>query len=345
MQRNFEKIKNYAPGCKIIAVIKADAYGHGLIRVLPALTHADALAVATLGEARELRAAAWNGRILVLEGCYQANDLADVHALSLDIVIHQKEQLLAIKELAGPPRIPVWLKIDSGMHRLGFPIADTESILGELSRCQSVLPPIRLMTHLASADERNNAHTQAQIDAFSAVTEPLAYERTVANSAAIMAWPQSHCQWVRAGIMLYGISPFVDSTGPMDGLEPVMSLETQLIAIQQLKKGDTVGYGASYVCPQDMLVGVGAIGYGDGYPWYAQTGTPVLLKGKLTHVLGRVSMDMISIDLTGHDAAKIGDTLVLWGKGLPVETVAKSAGTIPYGLICGITRRVEFVVE
>jgi alanine racemase len=229
------------------------------------------------------------------------------------------------------------------MHRLGVKPEQVADLRGRLSRCASVRQPVGLFTHFASADEPDSDQTRDQLAQFERATAGLAGERSIANSAAILVWPESHSDWVRPGIMLYGVSPFAERTAAAFDLQPAMTLTSRLIAVNHYRKGDAIGYGASWRCPEDMPVGVVAIGYGDGYPRHAVSGTPVLLNNCRVPLVGRVSMDSISVDLRSQPDAAAGDPVVLWGRGLPVEEIATHAGTIPYELLCRLTTRVRFI--
>lgn len=341
LAHNFQRVKTAAHGCRIAAAVKADGYGHGLRRIATALADADAFAVASLEEALELRDAGITQRILLLEGVHESRELPECAAHALDVAVHHLEQvrMLERSRLAQPLRL--WLKVDSGMHRLGLPPAEVPTIFERLLRCSAAAPAIGFMSHLARADERASAATRQQLQTFTTALAALPGARSLANSAGILAWPETHFDWVRPGIMLYGASPFTDSEAADEDLRPVMTLETRLISIKHLRQGDAVGYGATWTCPEDMAVGVAAVGYGDGYPRHAPSGTPVLVNGREAALIGRVSMDMISVDLRRHPEAQIGDPVVLWGAGLPIERIAKAAATIPYTLTCGITTRVR----
>jgi len=282
--------------------------------------------------------------IVLLEGIQRAQECLLTHAYKLDCVVYHQHQVELIKHTSKPMRL--WLKLDTGMHRLGFSTSEFQQALTELSALTHVEQPIKLMTHLACADVRESGMTIEQIALFDTYTQAYAHnEKTIANSAGILAWPSSHGDWVRPGIMLYGVSPFITGTGSEHGLQAVMTLHSELIAVNELKKGDTVGYGASYRCEQDMRVGVVAIGYGDGYPRHAPSGTPVLVNGQEVPLIGRVSMDMITLDLSNVPQAKVSDPVVLWGEGLPVEVIAERAGTIAYELLCGVTQRVPMLYQ
>ncbi len=326
------------------AAVKADGYGHGLVRVARALDDADAFAVAALEEAQALRRAGVQQRILLLEGVFEAAELPRCARHHLNIAIHHPEQvrMLELSRLDRPLR--VWLKIDTGMHRLGLEPDAAPAMFRRLMDCPAVAPAIGLMSHLARADERNCEATGEQVRVFEQAVADLPGPRSLANSAGILGWPDTHFDWVRPGIMLYGASPFVDSLAEDEDLRPVMTLQTRLISIKRLRQGDPVGYGGTWSCPEDMDVGVAAVGYGDGYPRHAPSGTPLLVNGREAALIGRVSMDMITVDLRQHPEARIGDPVVLWGEGLPVERIARAADTISYTLMCGITPRVKVEV-
>ena len=368
LQHNLKRVREVSPQCRIMAVIKANGYGHGMVRVARALSFidagADAFGVASIDEAVVLRDAGITAPITLLEGFFEPAELMLIQQYSFDVVIHHPAQLniLEVTPLTTP--ITVWLKVDSGMHRLGFAPEDVPEAWRRLAACRSVRKPVRLMTHLASADDLVSPQTQQQLACFNLATMGIAAERSIANSAAILGWPQTHnapfANWVRPGIMLYGVSPFINGTAAATSgilphaalahpcaadydLKPVMTLTSKLIAINHYKKGDAIGYAASWVCPHDMPVGVVAMGYGDGYPRHAVPGTPVLVNGQRVPLIGRVSMDMLSVDLSSQPQAHIGDAVTLWGEGLPVEEVARCASTIPYQLLCGVTQRVKFV--
>ncbi|MFO7604203.1 MAG: alanine racemase [Gammaproteobacteria bacterium] len=345
LRHNFSIAQQRAPQARQMAVIKANAYGHGMIAVAKALPAADGLAVACVDEAVQLRDAGISQPLLILEGFYDAQELALCRRHRLTPVVHQTEQLELLESEAGEP-LPVWLKLDTGMHRLGFTAAQATSAWRRLSVCRSVAHEgLVLMTHFANADDRDDARTEQQHALFAQLQRQIASASAVpqasaANSAGLLGWPQTHADWVRPGIMLYGVSPFSQHSGGMHDLRPVMTLRSHLIAIGTHKKGETIGYGGSWTCPEDMPVGVVAIGYGDGYPRHARSGTPVLIRGQRAPLIGRVSMDMLTVDLRGLRDARLGDEVILWGEGLPVEAVAEHADTIAYDLLCGVNPRV-----
>lgn len=341
---NVEQIRKAAPQSKLMAVIKANAYGHGLLRVATALDGlVDGFAVARVHEGVSLRNAGLWQPIVVLEGFTQREEIFDLLEFELTVSLHSSHQLEMLHHIHRPIPLNVWLKIDTGMNRLGFKAHEIPAIYKQLNECEMVQKPLNFMTHFASADDKNNAKTTEQIALFKKLTANYDGEKSMANSAGILAWKDSQSDWVRAGIMLYGISPFPNSIGADLGLKPLMSLHSRLIAIRDITTGETVGYGETWISETSTKLGVVAIGYGDGYPRHAKTGTPVLINGKRFALVGRVSMDMITVDLGINTTAKVGDDVTLWGENLPIEEVAAWANTIPYTLVCGITPRVEIL--
>ena len=342
-EHNFARVKELAGHRSILAMIKSNGYGHGLTRVAKALVKADAFGVASLNEALTLRKAAIKTPIVVMAGFYEEAELPEFINSNLAAVIHRPDQVAALEKTNTPSRLPVWLKIDTGMHRLGFPVAQTESIAARLNACEVVQKPIGLMTHLADADNLNREFTESQIKQFFHAIQHITGPTSIVNSAGLLAYPRAAADWVRPGIMLYGVSPFAQRTGEEEGLRPVMTLSAKLIAIQHCHKDDAIGYGCTWRCPEAMSVGILGIGYGDGYPRHAKNGTPTLLNEKICPLIGRVSMDMIAIDLRAQPNAKVGDKVILWGEGLPVEKIAACADTIGYELLCNLTPRVEII--
>lgn len=343
VQHNLSKVRNCAPGAKVMAVIKANGYGHGLLRIAEALQHVDAFAVARVDEGIRLRKAGFKNRIAVLEGFTCAEELDELLHYQLDAVVHSLIQLEILEAGTQPSACAVWLKLDTGMNRLGFNTKEFSSVYQRLNQCPLVKQPINLMTHFACADDFSDDKTQKQISLFNEAVADLSGECSMANSAGILGWEQSLSDWVRPGIMLYGISPFPDSIGRQLGLRPVMELHSRLIAVKQITASDTVGYGGSWICEKPTTLGIVAIGYGDGYPRYAKVGTPVLVNGQRVPLIGRVSMDMMTVDLGTETYAKPGDPVILWGDDLPVEEIACWADTIPYTLVCGVTQRVQLL--
>ena len=341
LRHNLNRVRELAPATRVMAVIKANAYGHGLAFAARALRSVDAFGVASIEEALELRAANVEQPISLLEGFFEPSELEPIAEHRLSPVIHNAAQLWDL-ERTGVRGIEAWLKIDTGMHRLGFAPLDVRDAMRRLQACEGIAG-IRLMSHLANADNKFDNTTRQQTDVFTAVTKEYECERSLANSAAILAWPQTHFDWVRPGIMLYGASPLVGVSATALKLKPVMTLESALIAVHRLRKGDAVGYGGDFVCPEDMRVGVVAIGYGDGYPRQMRPGAPTLIAGRRAPLIGRVSMDMVHVDLREHPQAQIGERVLLWGPGLPVEEAATHANTIAYSLLCGVTPRIPRV--
>jgi alanine racemase len=343
LEYNYRHIKNITQNKKIMAMVKANGYGHDINLAAEGLKHADNFGVACLEEATELRKSGITKPITLMEGFFMPEELKLVHELSLDLVIHNNWQIEILEKHIHSP-LNIWLKINTGMHRLGFTLEDFEINFSKLKQ-QKNINILGFMTHFASASDINNPKTMQQLNIFKNLVDTLPehYLLSTANSAAILNWADTWCDVIRPGIMLYGISPFNDRTGVMHGLRPVMTLETKLIAIHNVKVGQTVGYDGRYVCNKDTRIGIIAIGYGDGYPRNAPDGTPVLLNGKKASIAGSISMDMISIDLTKHLEAKIGDKVILWGEDLPIEEVAIATGTIPYELITSLTPRVPRV--
>lgn len=349
LRSNLQKVRLAAPGCPVLAVIKANAYGHGLIPVARILDSADAFAVARLEEALQLREAGIRKRLVILGGCMTAEALRTAADLGIDIVVHAPEQLELLERSGAATPVWCWLKIDTGMARLGLPASAALAAIARLRQCRSV-SGITLMTHLACADDMGDAATSAQLANFAALLENWEGDVSVANSAAILQWPDTvrnsrvlpytGRNWVRPGIMLFGASPVRSRSAAELGLLPAMSFETRLISVKAVSRGQRVGYGGHWVAPRDSVLGLAAAGYADGYPWHACSGTPVGVGNALGTLIGRVSMDMISIDLTDVPGAAIGDRVVLWGDAPSVEDVAAAANTIPWTLMTGINRRV-----
>lgn len=344
LRDNLQRIREMSSGARVMAVVKADGYGHGLERVARALAGADAFGVACIADGQRLRAAGVKARIVVLSGIDEAADISEMHRLDLESAIHHDAQIDWLAADPDPRPLRVWLKLDSGMHRLGFAPAQALRAHARLSALGNVNPQIGLMTHFANSDVFDNEQTTVQIGTFETVFGELAGERSLSNSAAILGWQNARADWVRPGGLLYGLSPVEGKCGADFGFRAAMTLSTKLVAINTVAAGEAVGYAATWICPQDMPIGVAQIGYGDGYPRSASSGTPVLVNGQRAPVVGRVSMDLITVDLRGIDA-RVGDRVVLWGEGLPVEEIAMHAGTIGYELVCGMTRRVRFVED
>lgn len=343
LRHNLAQLRILAPHSRVMAVVKADGYGHGLERVAHALEGADAFGVAALSDAERLRAAGLSQRIVLLSGFDDPSDLQQLRRLGVDTVIHHESQLAMLEADSSADPIRVWLKFDTGMHRLGFAPSRAREIHGRLRALPQVADELNLMTHFASSDDFGGEQTASQLACFAETTSALAGDASLSNSAAVLGWPDAHRDWVRAGGALYGLSVVPGKTGADFGLRPAMTLSTRLIAINRVARGERIGYSATWQCPEDMDVGVAAIGYGDGYPRAAPAGTPVLVNGVRVPVIGRVSMDLMTLDLRGIANAAVGDPVTLWGPDLPVEEVAAASGTISYELTCSITRRVRFV--
>jgi alanine racemase len=340
---NLRLLKNKAPNCKLIAVVKADAYGHGLSNVIKALTEADSFAVSSLEEAIKLRKLT-NKNIILLEGFFKSEELKLIEKYNFQPVLHSFEQFQYLTN-NNFFRINFWLKVNTGMNRLGFTVEEITKIYKKFGyTLKRSINIIGLLTHFSCSDEPTHPLNQKQIETFRLIIKnniPF----SISNSAAILSGIASN-EWIRPGIALYGVSPFNDNSIGTDlGLFPVMTLVSQLISTRFCSVGDTVGYGAEYICPENMLIGVIAVGYGDGYPRHAPMGTPVLINDTIVSLIGRVCMDMIIVDLRKCKNAKIGDQVVLWGRNLPIEIIAKYSNTIPHELLSGLTARVPRCIE
>lgn len=341
LKNNVAQVKRIAPHSKLMAAVKADAYGHGAIDVCQALHDSvDAFAVARLAEALALREAGITTRIVLLEGVFDAQELDAVAQHHLDLVVHQDYQLdlLAASSVITP--IPVWLKVDTGMHRLGFPFEQLQSTYERLMALPCVEHPPKILSHFACADQQQHPLTEEQWQMFDAIHYE-AVEKSLANSAGVFSVEQSHYDWVRPGIALYGASP-KEGRPPQDfDLQPVMHFQSKLIAVRPHKKNEPVGYGATWTSPTDTTLGIVAVGYGDGYPRHAKTGTPVFVNGRKVPLVGRVSMDMITVDLGADAKDLVGDSVELWGNHILIDEVAQHSDTISYELTSKLTRRVQ----
>ncbi len=345
LRHNLNAVRGRAPGARVMAVIKANAYGHGLVAVARALDGADAFAVARVDEGLVLRRAGIVKPIVLLEGVFDAAQLAAAAAADFELVVHAREQIDLLRA-GGAHAFKIWLKMDTGMNRLGMKAAEFAAAHAALGALPGVRRPVNAFTHLASADEPGSGSTALQLARFAAGTGFVTGERSIANSAGLLNFPAALGDWVRPGLMLYGASPMAGATGADHGLRPVMTLRSRIIAVKHLDPGDQVGYGGAWTAARPTRLAIAAVGYGDGYPRGIRAGAPVLVNGRRAPLAGRVSMDMIGIDVTDVDPpVKAGDPVVLWGAGLAVEEVAANAGMIPYELLCGISQRVAAEVR
>jgi alanine racemase len=340
LRNNLAVVRRLAPESRVLAAVKANAYGHGLVPSARALAGVDAFGLARLDEALVLRNAGLNHPLVLLEGVVCAEDLQAAGAHEMEIVVHAFDQIQMLEAYRGAHRFVVWLKIDTGMHRLGMAPEDFPDAYHRLARCGAV-GSLRLMTHLAAAEASDGSFTRRQLATFDAATHGFRGERSIANSAGLIGWPQTRVDWVRPGLMLYGMSPMPQASAAELGLRPAMTLATRLIAVHRVQQGEAVGYGGVWRAARDSQIGIAAIGYADGYPRSMPNGAPVLVNGREAPVAGRVSMDMTAIDLTGLPDAKVGDEVVLFGEGLPAERVAGHADTLGYELVCRVTERVS----
>lgn len=339
LKHNVQVIKQKAANSKVIAVVKANAYGHGIEFVSSALDHlVDCFGVARLSEALSLRSEGIIKPILLLEGFFSEKDLPVIAVNNIQTVIHNQEQLNELKKTKLPNKIKVWLKIDTGMHRLGVELEQVEDFYQQLVNCPNVAE-IGFVSHFSRADELMCDYTELQLERFLQVTQGKLGERSISASSGILFWPQAHLEWIRPGIIMYGISPN-NTPAEIYGLTPVMTLTSSLIAIRNHKKGEPVGYGGIWVSEKDTKIGVVAIGYGDGYPRDMPEGTPVYINGRKVPIVGRVSMDMLTVDLGTDSHDKVGDEVILWGKELPIEEIAAISGILSYELITKLTPRV-----
>lgn len=339
LRNNLTQLRQMAPNAKVLAVVKANAYGHGLVPIAHAID-ADAFGVARIEEALSLRSGGIVKPIVLLEGFFNASDLPILAANNIQTAVHNVEQLNALEQADLDNPVKVWLKIDTGMHRLGVhPQAFSQS-MARLQACSQVAQPVNVMTHFSCADEPQRPETESQIVLFEQLTQGVCGFKSMANSAAVMAWPQAHGDLIRPGIALYGVSPFEQGDASDYGLQPVMTLTSSLIAVRTHSAGEPVGYGGVWRSERDTKLGVVAIGYGDGYPRNAPAGTPVYINGRVVPVVGRVSMDMMTVDLGPAAKDQVGDEVTLWGAELPVEQVARAIGTIAYELVTKLTSRV-----
>ncbi|MGC1522325.1 MAG: alanine racemase [Steroidobacteraceae bacterium] len=341
LRHNLQVVRKLAPESRVMAVIKANAYGHGLVAVGRSLKATDALAVARVDEGLSLRAAGIDTPTVLLEGVFDREQMDAAAAAKFELVVHTAEQIELLRAAPAGVRFKIWLKLDSGMNRLGFKGAAFAAAHAALSALACVQSPVNSFTHLASADDPELATTAEQLARFDEATRFVSGERSIANSAGMLSFPQAQADWVRPGLLLYGVSPISGTIGADYGLQAVMTLRSHVIAVKDLSAGERVGYGGDWTAARATRLAVAAVGYGDGYPRSLGAGTPVLVNGDRAGLAGRVSMDMIGIDVTDLQRTPVpGDPVVLWGEGLPVEEIAVWANTIPYELLCGISQRV-----
>jgi alanine racemase len=353
------QVARRATSARIMSIIKADGYGHGMLRVAEALSATDGFALLDIQDAVRLREAGFRRPILMLEGFFGAEELAPVAEYDLTCVIHSAWQIAMLDGYPGRKKLDVWLKVNSGMNRLGFAPQQVAQAMEQLSRHRAVRE-ITLMTHFANADEARGVEEPLAL--FNDIAAPYRAPRSLANSAALLRYPETHGEWVRPGLMLYGASPFAEVSAQQLGLQPAMTLSSRIIAVQELRAGDEIGYGALFRAEHPMRIGIVACGYADGYPRQsgrvepeapgthrptpcgcAPNGTPILVDGQRTQTLGRVSMDMLYADLSKLPQAGVGSAVTLWGEGMPIEEVARAAGTVSYELMCALAARVPVV--
>ena len=339
LRHNLGVVRQHAKQSRVLAVIKANAYGHGVVRAARALadTGVDGFALLELDAAVTLREAGFKQRIVLLEGFFGVSELAVLAEHRIDTVIHSAEQIAMLRDARAGAPLNLLLKLNTGMNRLGFGEAQFASALAAV-RANPAAGELTLMTHFANSDDARGVAWQ--LAAFDKATRGLALPRTLANSAAIVRYPDTHADWVRPGIMLYGATPFAEVSAAQLGLRPVMTLTSRIIAVQSLKAGDSVGYGGAYIAQSDQRIGVVGCGYADGYPRHAPSGTPVRVGGAMSTTVGRVSMDMLCVDITSIPDAGVGTRVVLWGEGNPIDDVAAAAGTVGYELMCALAPRV-----
>lgn len=353
LRHNLAVVRKTVPNSQVFAVVKANAYGHGIERVYPALNDADGFALLDIDEAKRLRGLGWQGPIILLEGIFSAQDVYDCATYNLSFSIHHQAQITWLQHYPYPAQFDVYLKMNTGMNRLGFPPEQYRTAWQQLNAAVQ----IRSITHMMHFSDADNDRfgkngIDEQLELFNRSIQDLPGKRTLSNSAAILRHHQQiTAEHVRAGIVLYGSSPDypIHTIADWD-LQPSMSLRSEIIAIQDLVAQQTIGYGSLFCADKNMRIGIVACGYADGYQRITATGTPVLVNGIRSQILGRVSMDMLAVDLTNISTAEVGSEVVLWGKSscnqtLAIDEVAAGSGTVGYELMCGITNRVNFKIE
>lgn len=350
LSHNLAQIRTLVPGKKIIAMIKSNAYGHGLIAVAKALSNVEALGVATISEALQLRAAGIKNDIVVMRGFVVSEELAvflnDPHLIAC---IHSPDQIKLLNNITvDKNQLRIWLKIDTGMHRLGILSDEFQACFSALNAMSFIQKPFVVFSHLADADNSDKTFTQNQCAQFEKLTRDIACEKSLLNSAGILAHRECAHDWIRPGLMLYGVSPFEyhDSRDEviLKNFIPVMTFESKLIAVKKVRAGEKVGYSCTFTAPRDMTIGIVGMGYGDSYPRQAKNGTPVLIRGERCPIVGRVSMDMITVDVSHVKNVAVDDSVILWGKDLLVSEIAHCVNTIPHELLCHLTGRVQLIV-
>ncbi len=345
LRHNLAHARQLAPDSKVICVVKANGYGHGALNVARGLApNADALAVACIEEAVELRNGGIELPILLLEGVFEAEELVIASEQNFWVMVDNRQHLHWLEQARLPAPVTCWLKVDTGMHRLGIQPEEVAEFHQRLSYCENRTGELVTCTHFASADELEKPQTAQQLALFESVTSGLSGPRSAANSAGLLGWPSSHYDWIRPGYMLYGNSPFRVATPNTEALRPVMTLCSAVISVRSVATGESVGYAANWTAQRPSKIATVCIGYGDGYPRLAANGTPVLINGQRAPLAGRVSMDMITVDITDLEKVAIGDEVILWGKDLPVGEIAAHAGTIGYELTTRMPARTPRVV-
>lgn len=341
LRHNLRQVRLLAPQSQVVAVVKANAYGHGLLETAYTLQdEADYFGVARLGEALALRSGGITKPILLLEGFFSADELPLLARHNLATAVHSPEQLQALEQASLSRPLQVWMKLDTGMHRLGVLPPQAALFYARLAACPNIAGPVNIMSHFARADEPELENTLKQLACFAQFGGDKPGQRSIAASGGILLWPQSHYDLVRPGILLYGVSPLGAGQASSYGFQPAMTLTSALIAVRDHRAGEPSGYGGTWVSPRDTRLGVVAFGYGDGYPRSAPSGTPVRVNGRNVPLAGRISMDMLTVDLGPDSQDRVGDSVILWGPGLPVEQVATASGISAYELITKLTSRV-----
>lgn len=345
LRHNLKQIRLMAPKAKVLAMVKANAYGHGMITVAKTLQDVDGLGVASLEEGIVLRDAGIKTPIFLMEGLFHADELTLAALHNFTVIVHHEAQIKMLESAKLKKPLHCWIKINTGMNRLGVTPAHFKAVYEKLSQLTCVAKPIGVMTHFAESDNAESPATNAQIQLFKSLVDGLNVPLSLANSGGILSFPEAHADWVRPGLILYGASPITKQTGEMHGLKPVMTFSSRLIAVYPIERGQKVGYGGTWTASEPTTIGIAAVGYGDGYPQQAKSGTPVLVNGQQCVLAGRVSMDMLAIDLGSQSSAALNDEVVLWGAGLPVEIVANHALTSAYELFTRKTSRPKIKIN